>query len=135
MDSGRDLKAVRSLAPDAYTAAAHEGDAVDCLGAKEALAVLDTGVCSATGTVDVKVQESADGSTGWADITGAAFVQVTVANDQAIYQGRIRMTPTRKRYLRAYGTVGTDVADLGVSFILGEAENLPFGSPAFDVHA
>ena len=38
-------------------------------------------LCTVTGTVAVKLQDSADGSTGWADIAGAAFPTLTAANE------------------------------------------------------
>ena len=134
MDSGSELKAVQALAPASQSVATHNGDAVDTKGFKEALFILNAGVASATGTADVKVQECATSDGQYADIEGAAFTQITTANDVAIYQGRVRITPTRKRYLRAVAVVGTDVVVLGVAVILGDAQNLPAAEPAFDIH-
>src|SRR5262245_36795255 len=52
-------------------------------------------------TLAGKIQESADGSTGWTDIPGAAFTTVTTStNIQAIAFERT------KRYLRYVATVG-----------------------------
>ena len=134
MDMGSCLKAVRSLEADQYSAGANNGQAVDTKGFKEALVLLDAGAVETGGTVDVKVQESADGSTGWADITDAAFTQVAAGNDLAIYQGRVRITPSRKRYLRAVGTVTTADVSFGVCFVLGDAQNLPAANPAFSIY-
>jgi hypothetical protein len=83
--------------------------------------------------VDVKVQECATSGGTYADITDAEFTQITEANDNAVYQARIRMTPSRKRFLRAVAVVATAACDFGVVMILGEANNLPAGSPAFDI--
>ena len=46
------------------------------------LVIQDTGTVSGTTpTLDGKIQNSADGSTGWADISGATFAQVTASNN------------------------------------------------------
>ena len=133
MDIGKATKAVMSISPESLDAETVNGGGVDTKGFHEALVVLDCGVTTATGTLDVKVQESADNST-FADIAGATFTQVTPANDVAIYQGRIRMTPTRKRYLRAVAVAAVAASIAGVSFILGEANNEPAATPEFDIH-
>lgn len=53
-------------------------------------------------TLDGKIQDSADGSTGWADVSGAAFTQVTAANNlQSIGVD----TRVAKRYIRYVGTI------------------------------
>ena len=135
MDIGRELKANVGIAPDAYAAGTTNGGAVDTKGFHEALVILNAGVAEATSTLNVKVQESANGSTGWADIAGAAFAEVTAANDAAVYQGRVRITASRKRYLRIVGVGATDAADYGVAVILGDAVNKPAGAAnAFDIH-
>lgn len=134
MDIGEELKAVQCLKPDNYSVATHNGVAVDTNGFHEALIVLDAGANGSSGTANVKVQECAESGGTYADISGAAFTEVTEANDDAIYQGRVRITPSRKRYLRAVAVVGVAACDLGVSIILGEANNLPAATPAFDIH-
>jgi hypothetical protein len=53
-----------------------------------------------TPTLDVIIEDSADGSTGWATI--ATFTQVTTTN-QAV---RVEITGTVKRYIRAAWTIG-----------------------------
>jgi len=103
-------------------------------GFHEALIVLHAGVNAATATLDVKVQECATSGGVYADITGAAFTQVTTANDLAIYQGRIRMTASRKRFLRIVAVIGTDVCEFSVEVIKSEAVNLPAATPEFDIH-
>lgn len=134
MDIGKALKAVQAIQADAHAAGTVNGSAIDTKGFHEVLVALNAGANGSSGTVDVKVQESDDGSTGWVDITGAAFVQVTESNDVAIYQGRVRMTPTRKRYLRVVAVVGTATCDLGVVVALGDARDHPAATPAFDIH-
>lgn len=57
---------------------------------------------SADDTLDVKIQESADGSTGWAD-TGIAFTQVT--NAAALLESKDIDFNEREGFLRAVDTV------------------------------
>ncbi|HUX00239.1 MAG TPA: hypothetical protein VMY35_04600 [Phycisphaerae bacterium] len=134
MDIGKAVKAVQAIPPASQSAGNVEGSAIDTNGFHEALFCLNSGTNQATGTVDVKVQECATSDGTYADITDAAFVQVTTANDVAIYQGRVRMTASRKRYLRAYAVVAVAACVFGVVAILGEPNNLPAATPAFDIH-
>ena len=134
MDLGHALKPNQSFPPASYgTSAGAAGATVDTKGFAEALIVLDSGTNGSSGTVDVTVQED-DGSNQWAAITGAAFTRVTEGNDNAIYAGRIALTPTRKRYLRAYRVVGTASCVFSVSILLGDAPQLPAATPAFNVY-
>lgn len=77
---------------------------------REMLILLNTGTFS-TGSLDLKIQESDDNST-WNDITGAAFPQITSANDEKLYIGRIQIEH-RKRYFRAHETLATAASDYG----------------------
>lgn len=69
-------------------------------GGPEMMAILTCGTVSGTTpTLDVKVQYSADGSTGWTDITGATFTQLTAAGRQAI------RFVSPERYIRIVATI------------------------------
>jgi hypothetical protein len=118
------LKAVVGIVADNHAAGTVNGAAIDRLGFEEALVVVNSGENGAGGTVDAKVQESEDGSTGWTDIAGAAFTQITEANDNTVYAGRLNLVG-RKRYLRVVAVVATAACDLGVDVILGAAKQLP----------
>ena len=59
------------------TAGTVNGPAIDRLGFEDALVVVNSGTNGTNGTVDIKVQESNASDTGFADITGAAFAQIT----------------------------------------------------------
>lgn len=70
----------QGLAPLANAAGTRNGSAVDRLLQRSVTVVCNTGAATgspSSGTLDVKLQDSADGSTGWADISGAAFSQKT----------------------------------------------------------
>lgn len=74
------------------------------------------GYFSGTGvpTFDCKVQESADGSTGWADITGAALSQITTQATTTPATAQIVQFQRTKRYLRLVSTVAGTTSPLYV---------------------
>lgn len=64
--------------------------------------ILDSGAAAASGTMTGKIQDSADGSTGWADVTGGGFTAVAQAAAKQV------LTINRdgiKRYIRFVGTI------------------------------
>jgi hypothetical protein len=94
------------------------GVGVDKLGFDDAMAIIATG--AAAGTPDsfslaVKVQESADNSTGWADVTGAT---ATITAVNTVARVKVPDMLNRKRYLRIVVTptfVGGTSPSVGVS--------------------
>ena len=137
MDIGQALKVVQSFKPGPQAVSESTGEggtAVDTAGFREVLVVLDCGTNEAGATADIKIQECATSDGQFADIDDAAFAQVTTGNDNAVYVGRIAMTPTRKRLLRAFKLIAVDTCALAVTFILGDATQLPAATPDFDVY-
>ncbi len=64
--------------------------------------ILDSGAAASSGTMTGKIQDSADGSTGWADVTGGGFTAVAqAASKQVITVNRDGI----KRYIRFVGTI------------------------------
>lgn len=64
--------------------------------------ILENGTTSGTSpTLDVKFQESDASGSGFADISGATFTQLTAAGAQ-----RILVRNRTKRYVRAVATIG-----------------------------
>lgn len=64
--------------------------------------ILDSGAAAASGTMTGKIQDSADGSTGWADVTGGGFTAVAqAASKQVLTVNRDAI----KRYVRFVGTI------------------------------
>lgn len=95
---------VEVLAPLARTSTAN-GTAVDVqqyIGQMKFILTSTAGT-GTTPTLDVKLQGSADGSTGWADITGATFTQVTDAADASEAIGVV--IDGSPRYVRAVATI------------------------------
>jgi hypothetical protein len=70
-----------NLAPTAARTTTGTGSAVDVRGLKGIAAiVLDSAAgTGTTPTLDLVIQDSPDGTTGWANVTGAAFAQVAGA--------------------------------------------------------
>jgi hypothetical protein len=85
------------------TAAAVNGVSTDCLGFRRAMVLFGALPTGAGTTSDCKVQESADGSTGWADVAGAAVVQDTTAIGALVQLMDIDLAK-RLRYLRLVAT-------------------------------
>lgn len=126
-----------SVRPQAATAGALNGGAVDTAGFSSAMAIFENGAATGTPdsyTVDGKIQESADGSTGWTDVTGATITQITADNKSA--QVRIEgLGTSRKRYLRAVATPafvnGTSPKALvSALIVLGRARSAPVSNSA-----
>jgi len=93
----------QSIAPGSHVIAA----AYSLVGAAVAvvsdsvLVMLNCGTNGATGTVDVKIQDSDDNVT-FTDWTGGAFTQVTTANDNAIQE---KEYTGARAYVRTVATV------------------------------
>lgn len=119
LDSGSfadNIDETQSIAPgskaiaDNYTT--HVGTKVEVLG-YTALVIFQAGTNGATGTVDVKIQESEDDVT-WTDWATGAFTQVTTANDNATYEKAYTGT---KRYIRTVAKVLLAACEFGTSVI------------------
>jgi hypothetical protein len=97
---------VLSLFDPADRGASANGSAVDILEYEgQAAAILQSAAGTGTNpTLDVKLEDSADGATGWADIAGTAFTQVT---DAAASAEIIKFNASDVRqYIRAVATIG-----------------------------
>lgn len=116
------LVVVSQVLPQIHVPGTLNGTGIDTRSYDEALIVLHAGTADATGVANVKVQDSADNST-FADITGAVFAEITTANDNTIYVGRVR-TKAYRRYLRVVSVVTTDDVLLSACVILGKYDGL-----------
>lgn len=115
LDSGSladDTTSIQSIATASHNVAVAyslEGAAVEVLGYR-VVVILDAGL--AGGTVDVKLQHRDTATDTWEDVTGGAFAQITVANDNASYELDYLGS---KRYLRAVATVAVGASVFGVT--------------------
>lgn len=135
-DVGATITHKAGLAPISLSAGASNGDAIDRSGMDSCKLVCSAG--AATGspsaqTVDCKVQDSADGSTGWADYanppgtTTAATTQLTADDTAAEANVNLR---SAKQFIRTVTTVGftggtTPAIVVAPSVILGGASVEP----------
>lgn len=71
-------------------------------------------VSGTTPTLDGKIQDSADGSTGWTDVSGATFTQVTASNNQQVIAVDTRVA---RRYVRYVGTIAGTTPSFAVGVI------------------
>ena len=114
------VDSTQSIAPGSKAIAnnytTHVGASKEVLG-YSAIVLLESGTNAATGTVDVKIQESDDDST-WTDWTGGAFTQVTTANDNATYEKAYTGT---KRYIRTVAKVLLADCEIGTSIVRNAA--------------
>lgn len=98
--------------------------AVDVRSYKGGLLVQQlVGVVSGTSpTLDGKLQTSADGSTGWTDITGATFTQVTATDSFQAIGIDVRQS---SGYIRFVGTIaGTSPSFTMGVVLLGQKERV-----------
>ena len=113
VDSGSlddNLTVGSTILPDEYSAGTETGTGVD-VSNSQVLAVFSVGTVVATGTVDVKLQESDDDNT-YTDVSGGTFTQVTPANDNAVYE--LEYTGS-KQYIRAHATIANANATFAVN--------------------
>ncbi len=102
--------------PDAWATGAANSAAIDTQKFRQAAFYVNLADKGAAGTLDYKIQESDDGSTGWTDVSGAAITQLT-ANGTARVSVNVNATG-RGRYLRAVMTVGGNTVDAGSLCVL-----------------
>ncbi|MBM4356938.1 MAG: hypothetical protein FJ096_02405 [Deltaproteobacteria bacterium] len=131
---GAEILPVAGLPALANSAGTRNGAAIDRLqsGAMANSLVLVANTGATTGsptaqTYDLKIQDSADGATGWADLSGAAIAQKTTAT-AALVQCEVDLLPA-KRYIRAVEVVAftggtTPATPAAADVILGGFDRL-----------
>jgi hypothetical protein len=112
----------RPLLRAASRAASVTGTVVDIRDYEGTLAVLldSNGGAGGTRTLDVVIQESANGSTGWSTL--ASFAQVTTA---ASLQGIKIDVNQCERYIRAVGTNGAGSTYIYAVHFVGGKKYMP----------
>jgi hypothetical protein len=130
MSTYDDVVVKKSLSPVARTDGTANGTAVDRVvsgGTGDAVLLVSTGTIT-DGSHAIKVQESADGSTGWMDLAAGniqgSMPTVVAANDDTMFEVGLRPTT---RYLRAVATTtgSTTGGVYACAFILGRPRVLP----------
>jgi len=102
-----------NLAASASQASTVTGAAADLLDYEGPVAIVQNHG-TGTGTLDGKIQDSADGSTGWTDVTGATFTQATTT---ASCQTIALQSKQVRRYIRYVGTIVTGPQNVSVTLV------------------
>lgn len=123
-----------TLVPIAQTTSA-DGSYVDlqAMAANMASAVMQVGAVVGTqGTLDVKIQSSTATNTGFADVPGATFTQVTTSGLTTGGSLQIISFQVPQRYVRAVGTMAGTFTSMvyGVS-VFGSRSANPDNSGGF----
>lgn len=102
-----------NLSASASQASTVTGAAFDLIDYDSPVAIIQNHG-TGTGTLDGKIQDSPDGSTGWTDVSGAVFTQSTTTADIKV----LALNPKSvRRYIRYVGTVGTGPQNVAVSLV------------------
>lgn len=132
---GAEILPVAGLPALANSAGTRNGSAIDRLqsAALAGSCVLACNVGATTGspsatTYDAKLQDSADGSTGWADISGASITQKTTTT-AALAQKDVDLTGA-KRFIRVVEVIAftggtTPATPAAVDVVLGGFDRVP----------
>jgi hypothetical protein len=127
---GAFIKVVKGIDPVNAGAGAINGPAIDRQEFNSAVLKVSCGAAAggpSAQTVDGKLQDSADGTTGWGDLAGAAVAQLTADNAE----GQVNVDLSgAKRYIRTVATVAftggtTPAIPVAAEVVLGGATELP----------
>jgi len=105
---------------------AKTGREIDTAGYSEAMVILTLGDVSATGSLNVKVQDCATTGGLFVDVAGALFTAKSGAVDNNCYIGRLKLDGNLvKRFIKVIGTQATDTVDYTVTVVLSGAQYNP----------
>lgn len=118
---GEQTKVVNSAFAVSQAAGTVNDAAIDRSTYNVALIIANVGTVATS--FDLKIQDSADGSTGWADLVagqfgGVAITQVTPANDETTVELEVDLRKAR-RYIRTVRVVVGAAVINGASAVLG----------------
>lgn len=104
---------VAHLSASASQASTVTGSAVDLIDYEGPVAIIQSHG-TGTGSLDGKIQDSADGSTDWQDVSGATFTsETTTAGVQ-----KLALNPKQiRRYIRYVGTIVTGPQNVAVALV------------------
>lgn len=111
------IKVVPACVPSAGAVAGLTAVAVAATGYSRVMYVLQTGAIAATGTLDLKITESATSGGSYTDITSAALTQVTNAGASKVFVIDVPVN-SAKPFQKISGAVGTDTAANSIVAIL-----------------
>jgi hypothetical protein len=93
--------------------------AIDCKGYEQAAIVVSTLTLAAGYVGTVTIEDSADGATGWATLSGAS-IAIADTDDDSRFYGKVKLNiPTVKRYIRLSVGVATAAGETSACLIVG----------------
>lgn len=111
--------------------------AIDCKGYEQAMLVVSTLTLAASHVGTITIEDSADGSTGWALVAGCTITNADTDDDVTKY-GKLRLNvPGVKRYIRLSVAVATAAGETSACLIVGnKSGNYPVDTKVlgFDVN-
>jgi hypothetical protein len=127
-------KAVQAIKPGTYTST-QTSSAVDTGGGWGTLVVnVNAGTFTGDGAMTIKVQSATTSGGSYTDITGAAFTQITTANDDTCYLGSVKLDGSYGQYFKVVCTyAGTGNALLAVDLVFLLPEDSALASSSFSV--
>lgn len=128
------MKIFQALDPDAYTAAANAGTAIDTQGLENILFILMAGDLGASATLAFKITECDTSGGTYTDITGASATTLTQASPNDSNKAaavELKRGDWTKRYLKCVATVGTATSDVAVIAIGWGPGQFPVTQPAY----
>lgn len=111
------------IKPQTSAVATVTGAIIDTQSWREIVIVLNTGTCDASTQLNVTVTEDTDADFGGspAAVSGAAFTEVTAANDDAAFVGRLNTDVLNDRYIQLSAAI------TGSGSALFSAVVIPYG--------
>jgi hypothetical protein len=134
MNIGENCKVFQTV-PAQDLSGAVNGAVLDTAGWDELLVIVNAGLATGAGTLNVKVQEDTlVAFSSPSDISGAAFTEIVAANDNTSYIGRIKLDGDRQQFMRAVATQAVASVLGSVTFVLVKHHHSNKAvAPAFNV--
>lgn len=110
---------------------------IDCLNYEQALLVISTETLAAGYVGTVTIEDSADGTTGWAIVDAAATITIADTDDDSTLYAKLRLnTAGTERYIRATLDIATAAGPTAVMLIVGNTADYPVETKVlqFDVN-
>lgn len=119
--AGETNRPFQSIGGDDHGVGTVDGAGVDLSPYRDALVMVNLAGVTATGTVDITLQESDDDGVGdaYVLIPGAVFAQLLPGTTPGMFYARLKRSgpQTYKKFVRAVAVVGTATGQFGVAIV------------------
>lgn len=119
-DIAFDVAAVRAVIADAHAVGTVNGAAVDTNFANGVRMLASIDNVGASGTIEAKIQDSDDGTTGWADVVGATTGVLSAVpallSEVIVFNLLGSDTAKHKRFVRGVFVVAVNAVDASALF-------------------